>query len=592
MLLFAAQVATILYFIRDTSHFGIYNTDAFSYHVQWSKVASTLNPFTEAVLADPDHDLIRVPFSMPHFFLGFTARVFNPVTAYLLWSCIGLLSTYFSLVFFARALGFKADHARIVALVHYTFFHLLSQLPPLSGNQFRYIVDLLMLAPENMEHFGPLQYPHDIFFYPLLYCLLALTLWGVRKMKAGEAIKQNHILLWGGLCLLLPFNYFYHWFQFAFAIGFVVVSGFVFHWWRLSDIRKYSLLSIILCVVLVGWCGVLLFQNSQLTDEEGYRFALMGGLTEARFYLMPFGLLLRIILWSTMALLVLKIKPDSVLLIGFLLGCAILMNLQLVVGKNIQPGHWSFGIDRVFAWIAILLIAAVIKKYVRVWLPKLISVTIVVTFIFFVAQTFVSWRYFENLSRWDDERTEVIAFLKSQPASVVLAPELWIETDILVHTPHYSFLPRGAQSSVSASEQMQRISHAAFMLGYSKEGFSKWLHIRSVRFFGMLYATEKEFSSTYFYDPAKQKEVLAFASGTLPSWDWEIVENYKTTTRMLNKKLDLIVLHSDETRPVASGELIFKNARYSVYKAVPLTIKEWGQAVPTSEKRYSSVKQF
>jgi hypothetical protein len=591
VLLLAVQVATVLYFIRHTTQYGIFNTDAFSYHLQWSKVAYTFNPFSEPVLADAGHDLIRVPFSMPHFILGFTAHIFNPLTAYLIWCCLGLLTTFFSLVLFARALGFNTTHAHVIALMHYTFFHVLSQLPPLSGNQLQYIVDSLVLKSESIAHFGPLQYPHDMFFYALLYTLLALTLFGIRKIKKAEVIKTNHVLMWGMLCLLLPFNYFYHWFQFAFALVFIVVDGFMLKWWKFKDVRnQYAFSGFVLCFVLVAWGAVILFQNSQLSDEEGYRFALMGGLAESRFFLLPIGLLIRIVLWSVAALIVLRIKPESVLLLGFLVGCVVLMNMQIVVGKNIQPGHWSFGIDRVYAWIAILITAVAIKKYIRVWIPKLVLPILTITVIFFALQTFMSWRHFERLSHWSKERAEVIEFLKTQPVSVVLAPELWIETDILIHTPHYSFLPRGAQSSVSMAEQLQRVSHAAFVLGYSKEGFLKWLHIRSVRFFGMLYATEKEFSSTYFYDPAKQEEVLAFASGMLPSWDWKEVENYHESSDLLHKKLDLIVLHSEESKPVAAGEIIFKNADYTVYRAMPLASKEWGAALPCPEKHYKAFK--
>src|SRR5688572_9392298 len=125
VLLWVAQVAAIVYFVSDSSHYGIHNTDAFSYHVQWSKVAYSFNPFSEAIVIDPGHDIIRVPFSMPHFFLGITATVFSPFTTYLIWTCIGLLTTYFSLVFFAGALGFKNEHAHLAAFIHYTFFHVL-----------------------------------------------------------------------------------------------------------------------------------------------------------------------------------------------------------------------------------------------------------------------------------------------------------------------------------------------------------------------------------------------------------------------------------------------------------------------------------
>src|SRR5690242_20462516 len=115
IVLLLIQLGVVVYFMHDTQGHGLYNTDAFSYHIQWSKVAYTFNPFSEAIVADPGHDLVRVPFSMPHFLIGITSAISNPEVAYLIWSCLGLLSTYFSLVFFARALGFKPEHAHLAA---------------------------------------------------------------------------------------------------------------------------------------------------------------------------------------------------------------------------------------------------------------------------------------------------------------------------------------------------------------------------------------------------------------------------------------------------------------------------------------------
>lgn len=589
-LLLVIQAGIVVYFMSDTQQYGLYNSDAFSYHVQWTKVAQTGNPFAEAIVADPGHDLVRVPFAWPHYIMGTTARLLGPEVTYLVWCCLGVLATYFSLMFFAKALGFSTKYANLAALIHYTFVHILSQLPPLSGNQLSFIIDCFLLQPENFQHFGPRQYPHDIFFYPLLYGVLGLTLFGIKKIKSNAEVKPFHIGLWLGLCLLLPFNYFYHWFQFAFALGGIFVLGFLLKWWKFDVLKRYRLVTLAFCSVLVAWLAVVLFQNNQLADAEGYRFALMGGLTEARFLLLPPGLLIRVALWIIVALVALRFSENAVLLVVFLVSSLVLMNMQLVVGKNIQPGHWSFGIDRVYAWIAILVVAKGVRRLRPYWVPGIVRIAVLSSLLFFTLQTLVSWQYFEKLSRWSTQRAEVISFLKEQPPASVLAPELWLETDILIHTPHYSFLPRGAQSALSADEHLQRLTHAAQVLGYSREGFLEWLHIRSVRFFGMLYATEKEFSSTYFYMPDKRNEVLDFRKGLLPSWDWQVVNNYLQSDSILNKKLDLIVLHSEESDPALAGEVVFKNAEYIVYRAMPLSTKVWGIAMPSPEKGYNTHK--
>lgn len=591
ILLVVVQIAVIIWFIDGMSNYGLYNPDAFSYHVHWSKVSQTFNPFAEAILADPGHDLVRLPFSMPHFLIGLTSSLTGPVTAYLIWSCIGVVATYFSLLFFAMALGLRDKYAYCAALVHYVFFHIISQLPPLSGNQLKYVLNALLLSSESIQHFGPRQYPHDILFYPLLYTVLALTLKGINYIKEGKEISEKYLLLWAGLCLLMPLNYFYHWFQFAFVVLGVGVCGLLLKWWKINILfGSYRKLLMAFVTVVAGWCCILLFQNGQLADEAGYRFSLMGGLTEARFTLLPMGFIVRAVFWSVVVLILLRANTNAVLLSIFLIGCVVLMNMQLITGKNIQPGHWTFGSDRIFAWMAVLIVVDVGKKFLSRWTTYMYRAAMGLSLIFFILITYTSWKYFEKMSRWNQERVELISYLKTQPSSVILAPEIWIETDILIHAPqHYSFIQRGAQSALDVQEHWERLTHAAFVLGYSKEGFIKWLHIRSVRFFGMLYGTEKEFSSSYFYDPEKKAGVLKFNEGQLPEWDIELVDAYAKSDGLIQKRMDLVVLHQAESMPVGA-EVIFENSGFKVYRAPKEVRKEWGTNFPIPEKKYPVVR--
>lgn len=591
--LLAVQIICIVGFVDLSPHdHGIVNRDAFSYFLQWNRVSETLNPFSEPVLKDPGHDLVRIPFSFPHFVMGVTATVLTPLQTYLLWSCLGVLTSYFSLLLLARSFGFRDTNAHALALVHYTIFHWLSQFPPLSSAQFSYLTHAWALDSETLLHFGPRQYPHDIFFYPLLVTLVALTIWGVKKMKRGGTISTKMLWLWVCFCALLPFNYLYHWFQYATMLGLVIVVGFGLRWWTFSDlIRRHK--TLLWSIVLVGgvWISVIVIQNAQLADEEGYRFALMGGLTEHRFFLLPAGLLLRILLWSVALLIVLRITPNSIVLVTFLVGCALLLNLQIITGKTIQPGHWAFGVDRIFAWMILLIGASLLNRYFERSKSKIVFISCCLVIALSVAQTFVSWRSFERISRWDPERAQLVEYLNTQPKGVVLVPEIWLETDILIHTKHYNFLPRGAQSAVSQREQMERLTHAALMLGYSEQGFMDWLQIRSVRFFGLLYGTEKEFSSSLYYDKTTQPEVIDFTEKhILPSWDKAQISRYMTSDDFLTKQLDWIVLFADEETPSVKGEVVFQNDRYRVVKVQALGRKVWGQNLPIKEQRYPLIR--
>ncbi|MBL7843312.1 MAG: hypothetical protein JNK44_05575 [Cyclobacteriaceae bacterium] len=593
VLLLAVQLICVFAFIVKSPHgYGIVNRDAFSYYIQWNRVSDTANPFGDPVLKDPGHDLVRIPFSFPHLILGLTSTFATPLYSYLIWCCIGVLTAYFSLYLLARAFGFRDLGAHIAAFVHYISFHWLSQLPPLSGNQVNYVAKALKMSEETLLHFGPRQYPHDIFFYPLLFTLLGLTLFGVKKLKAKEPVPIFPLMVWGGLCLLMPFNYLYHWFQFAALLGILFLTGLGLRWWKLIEFfTQYAKVGLTVSIVGVLWIVIIIFQNSQLSDAEGYRFALMGGLTEARFFLLPSGLLLRVFLWSVIILIILRFTPNAILLVSFLMACVTLLNLQVLVGKTIQPGHWSFGVDRIFAWIIILAGASILQKYFKQYQNYFLGGVWFILLFFFIGQSLVSWSTFERMSRWDAERSEVIDFLSSQPSGVVLSSEIWLETDVLIHTSHYSFLPRGAQSAVSHREQMQRLTEAALILGYSPQGFVDWLQIRSVRFFGILYGTDKEFCSTLFYDKTRRQEVIDFgAKRLLPSWDWEEINLYMASEDNLNKKMDWIVQHAEESLPDISGEIVFQNSKYRVLRAKRLDRKFWGTNKPIKEQRYPVVR--
>jgi hypothetical protein len=586
LLIAIVQIISSFVFFNDLSKYGIYNTDAFSYHLHWAKTSQTLNPFSDPVLADPNTDVVRILFSMPHTILGFTSKLIGPLAAYLAWTCIGAVLLYFSLVLFARSIGFDQD-SYFVAFVHYTFFHLLSQLPPLSTEQVKFVIDAFSLKPETFAHFGPRQYPHDIFFYPLLFSVLGLTIVGARKIFNHEKISSYHLVVWVVLCCLFPFNYLYHWFQFAFALFFVIAAGFMLKWWSISRIQQqYTGVLFSIITITVVWGAVIVFQTIQLQTEHGYRFALMGGQTEARFVLLPFGLLVRIIFWSALLWFFIRLQPRSVILIGFLIGCLCLMNMQLITGKNIQPGHWSFGIDRIFGWIFIICAASLSKKYIVDYHQKARAAIGIICILFFIGQSFKSWEDFSSKSQWDDERAQLIEFMNKLPKAVVLVPEIWLETDILIHTKHQGFLGRGAQSAIELKEQMERIAHAALVLNYSKEGLISWLHIRSVRFFGMLYGIEKEFSSSFYYDPAQREEIFKFRGGSLTAWDNEMIDNYLTKKGNIDKQLDYVVLHTCEVDRDYFEDLVFENRKYSVFRAKNLGIKMWGTHFPINEMKY------
>lgn len=587
------QSSLIIYNTSGNDHYGLYNRDVFSYYIQVKASAVDMNPFNEPVLYDGKADIVRVPFSFPHFITGLITRFSSPGFAYLLLCIIGSGVYYGSLFLLGRSFDLNANVASVSAFVHYVLFQVLSQLPPLSLNQLGYVVRYFTFADQTLLHNGPRQYPHDMFFYPLLYTLLALTICGVRKIINREHITFWAIGLWVVLCMLLPFNYFYHWFEFMFILSATALIGLILKWSTIIDLcTKYRVVVIGVVGVYIFWIAVVLFQSFQFASKEGYLFSLMSGLTEARFGLFPQGALIRLFLWVSIALFIFRFQVHAVMLCIYLVACIVLLNMQLVVGKTIQPGHWLFGTDRVFAWLLILVIVNLASRWLAIRYRKGVMVSVLVfTSVFFVIQNTYSWgNFFEN-SRWPKERAELVQFLNQQKPGVLLVPELWLETDLLISTHHYAYLPRGAQSVVSLDDLWQRLTSAAFILGYSKEGLTSWVHTRAVRFFGFLYGSDIEFSSSLFFDPKTRDDVLSFESGNIIESDWERIDQYVKDTTQLVGKLDYVVLHRDETIPDALGDVLFENGDFVVLKAPVIVEKKWGTGVPVDEKPYPLVRK-
>jgi len=229
-------------------------------------------------------------------------------------------------------------------------------------------------------------------------------------------------------------------------------------------------------------------------------------------------------------------------------------------------GHWSFILDDLFAW-SFLLVGITLLRKLQVPLRLFKAGILAVFVLFFITYSYLSWKHFLNLSKWNPQRTELIAYLNTLPRKIVLVPEIWLETDVLIHTRHHNFLPRGAQSAVAREELAQRLAHAAQLLGYSKEGFSQWIHTKGVRFFGMLYATSREFASSYSIDLAKKTEFTAYQQGNLPPDVEATFINMKTgdtPPKIGFQQPDLLVLHRAEAGDYLQREVWFENDKFLV----------------------------
>ncbi|MBF0431510.1 MAG: hypothetical protein HQK83_09540 [Fibrobacteria bacterium] len=598
VLLIGIQFFSILLNLRAaTSHYGLYNRDAFSYHIQWSQASRNLNIFSEPVLVDPDHDMIRLLGSFPPLIFAATNKYFNPFLTYAIWCCISILVIWWSLIAFSKALGFKGNTAVMVSLAYYAMGDLLAQLPPLSLNQVMFILDIFLLKPETIVHFGAFQYPHTFFFYPMFYGLLAMLIVGIRNIKDNIEISRTGLLFWTSLCLLLPVNYLYHWITMGVVIGSVLITGMSLKWWNLKKLLKYKSVIIALFIILVVWIAVFVFQNVQLSNEAGRFFSLSNGLTESRFILFPTGLVIRIIFWVFILIYFVKFKPESILPSLYLIICFLMLNMQLITGKNIQPGHWTLGVQKMFAWCLIISICFILIPFIKKRFPvfrtkqRWLFTSGIVLLLFFVSiRSYASWHLFTRKSEMDSNRFELITFLKDLPMGVVLSPELDLETDVLLHTSQKTFLPRAQQSAVSHKECIERLAQAAFILGYSKQGFYDWLHIKGQRFFGVLYGTNKEFSSSLFYDPKTKGGVLEYQKGVMPIWDEEIIQTYQASPEPGKWKLDYLVLFKEEVAkdPLCAhgGNVLFENQTYTVLEAPPLVSwkKVWCSEVPYIKK--------
>ena len=181
-----------------------------------------------------------------------------------------------------------------------------------------------------------------------------------------------------------------------------------------------------------------------------------------------------------------KKQPIKIFLSSIFLAAIGLMNLQLILGYSIDPGHWpDTTFEPLLIYVFFIVISSSLKRYFPDrWLTGLIVVPILV---------FASLNQYQITAKWQDQyllktnETGLYNWLNqnSTPESVVLSLDKRLNRYLPVLTHNNIFLPYGSFSQLSITETWDRINIAFFLHQLTPQDINQKLF--DTQFIGQLF---------------------------------------------------------------------------------------------------------
>lgn len=563
------------------------NTDHRHAWLSWAQSSRGIEPWGDPALFDPETNIPRLPLVVPNLLLSVLRYFLDPRIVWLVATVVGWISFALVLNWLFRLCGLSNSASLIGSSTIFWVSGILSNLPPFSLNQVRYILDYLTFSLP-FEDKQPPFYGASVEYIsvPFFFFTLCMTL--VIFDDIDKGIKANHHalkkLVWTSCLLLLPLVYFYHWVQLSVILLLLTLLCVGNTTKRISYVINF--ICKYLLPVFVGWGIYLGVQIALTSSPTGYDYLLTTGFQEARFLLFEPGAIVRIIVITIVCLLfipnILKHnRPIQAILLALIFS-QFEMNLQILIGRTIQPGHFGF-LNGELMSILVIILSNILWRYLIHSTRTAMSVLRIVFRILFlvafggvllngVIGTFLAWRETSEESSLSTAEQELIEFLNDNPQYMVfLINDIEIESNILFLLSRRSYLPWGALSTIQPRERMERavIGWKLLSLSRAEESFGKWLRDHSWHLYHMKYGTSAEYSSTLNFIPKSRPQIILFReTGTLPDEERTLFAELGHTVEV-RFRLDIVIYRrGDDLSPCLreSGEL-FKNSVFIVYAA-------------------------
>jgi len=560
------------------NHVSLANEDRRHGWLAWSQISPGYYPWDDPVLSDPVNSIPRLAMLVPNSFLFIVRHWLGPQLTWIFAIAFGWIIFFVIIRKLFILDRLSAPLATILTILYISALPILADLPPLSLNQFTYLIKLAALRFGYGESW-PLFY--DSFFsyfsVPYFFGLVALTVHILTHVK--EATSQAKFLkaTWILLCVLMPIVYFFHFVQFV-ALLPVLLAGLLMTKRVPADHAKVFLIGLFPWACL-GWMAYYLWQTSLTSSSTGYEYMLSVGLQEHRSPLYSVGGLFRTGLFLLLALTVFRPIFKKFLVpwisLGIYLEAPLLQNIQVVLGKTIQPSHFGFlnpyavallwmGIG-IFLWKEYLPNVIAINSRDRLFVG---TVLLIVAVSYHSLWNLTAWKSVVSKSELSPDTLALFDFLKSSHTlQVFLTNDVELESQILFLDSKNSFLPWGALSIVNPLERMQRAAYAWEVLQPSIP-FGQWLRVHSWQLFHMKYGADSMYSSTLWYDPQTHSQILAFNENfVLPEQENKLYLQVQDDSA-LPFRLDAIIYKEGETLPpcVKDQKVLFMNSSFVIYE--------------------------
>ncbi len=549
----------------------LHNRDRRHAWLSWAQTYEESTPWGDPILADPSSNIPRLALLVPNSLLFLLSNLVGPKLAWLSAAFFGWLAFFFVIVWLFNLDVRNTPNAVFVSICVISFFSIIISFPPLSLNQLEYIKSQATFLSSVTESL-PLFYGSSVRYISIPYFFFSI---GLTYYLSGVSEKPKLAIqiIWIIICSLFPIVYFYHWIQFAGLLP-IIFMALIFlgkaNWMEIKNRYGWPLI-----LVLVSWLGYFLVQTSITDSISGREYLLSIGLQEHRTKIIEPGIIIRSIMLVAVSVLLLKPLFKEYLLLWVCLGIyiesSVFMNIQVIVGRTIQPSHFGFLNHFAVAlfWGGILF--ALVNKLVYFEKPKNIYLMIML-FVFIIYHTAWSnkvWQSVVDNSQLSSDTKELLEFLMKQPEiQVVLMDDVNLESNILFLLPKRSYIPWGGLSTIDPFERAQRAIDAWILLKPTGS-FGEWLANHSWQLFHMKYGTSVSYSSSLWHNPETRAEVELFRSAfVIPSSEMYFLDQAEYDNSP-HYRLDAIIYGYNDFIPtcVRDEPVLFENAQYVVYHA-------------------------
>lgn len=386
----------------------------------------------------------------------------------------------------------------VTALSTLFLFQVINKFPPVTKTLLQNFWRTITFNPPVFPFFNRLPPPQFTFIIFFLF-IISLYYTIVDKSK-----RLTIPLLTGVLSASLAYIYFYHW-----SAGVVILAiclGFNLLAKNITTVKKLIIALGTALILSAGYFYQIF--SVELADKR-----IQAGLINSRFFeplpTLRYGLL------SLILFLVIRRQPVRQLFTSIFLAAVILINLQLIIGFTISPGHWPNTTFEPLVVIAGGILLIEIFKKLN-W-QKILSRSWILIFpIFLYAilnQVSLIQRYGKMYYLSPSEK-QLYDWLNqnSSPDSVTLSLNRLINRRLPAITHNYPYLPYGVYSQMNIEKIWERFNLVSSILQLKPE-FITWLLTGSNELAGYLFDEAYRYHNLSNLNgldfPPNEKEIIA-----------------------------------------------------------------------------------